>query len=172
MNKVEALYANDLLLLECISGSTAYGLSLPHSDVDKRGVFVAPKKEFFGLSEVTQVNSASGDDAFSELGRFFELLTKSNPTMVELLHTPSNFVLKKHPLFDQIKKEYYLSKKCKDTFAGYAISQIRKARGLNKKIVNPMDKKRKTVLDFCFIPEEQGFISVREFLENRGWSQA
>ena len=47
--------------------------------------------------------------------------------------------------------EYFLSKLCKRTFANYAYTQIKKARGLNKKIVNPVDKDRKSVLDFCYI---------------------
>ncbi|MGX9987413.1 hypothetical protein [Soonwooa purpurea] len=43
---------------------------------------------------------------------------------------------------------------CKDIFGGYASAQIQKARGLKKKIVNPLEKERKDVLDFCFILQE------------------
>ena len=38
-----------LLLFECISGSKAYGLDTPESDTDIKGVFVLPKKRFYGL---------------------------------------------------------------------------------------------------------------------------
>ncbi|MFY8037522.1 MAG: DNA polymerase beta superfamily protein, partial [Cyclobacteriaceae bacterium] len=41
--------SNKHLLLKSISGSQAYGLALPTSDVDVKGVFVLPKKEFYGL---------------------------------------------------------------------------------------------------------------------------
>jgi hypothetical protein len=41
---------------------------------------------------------------------------------------------------------------------GYALTQIKKARGYKKKIVNPVDAVRKTVIDFCFIL--QGYQSV------------
>jgi hypothetical protein len=53
------------------------------------------------------------------------------------------------PLYDN--REKFLTTKCRQTFCGYSISQIKKARGLNKKIVNPVDKERKTPLDFCYI---------------------
>lgn len=168
---IKDLYDKKLVLVECISGSTAYGLSLPHSDIDKRGVFYAPRSFFFGLEQITQLSSDSGDDAFSEIGRFFELLVKNNPTMIELLNTPKESVIYKHSFFNQITKDIYLSKLCKDTFAGYAVTQIKKARGLNKKILNPVDKQRKTVLDFCFVPEKQGAIPLNIFLERQGYEQ-
>jgi len=168
---IRDLYDRKLVLLECISGSTAYGLNLPHSDIDKRGVFYMPRSFFFGLDEMTQISSDSGDDAFSELGRFFELLVKSNPTMIELLNTPDEFVVLKHPQFKLVTTDIYLSKQCKDTFAGYAMTQIKKAKGLKKKIHNPMDKQRKTVLDFCFVPERQGAIPLKAFLDRNEYDQ-
>lgn len=164
---IKQLHDDGLILLDCISGSTAYGLDLPHSDIDKRGVFYAPRAAFFRSEALTQLSSDSGDYAYTELGRFFELLIKGNPTMIELLNTPKDKVLKKHSMFDKINRAYYLSKTCKDTFAGYAMTQIRKARGLNKKIYNPIDKERKTVLDFCFVPSGQGTIPLVDFLEER-----
>ncbi len=65
---------------------------------------------------------------------------------------------------DLLKTEDFLSKLCKDTFAGYAVSQIKKAKGLNKKILNPIDKERKSILDFCFILEGQGSVSLKNWL--------
>ena len=120
--------------MECISGSKAYGLDTPLSDTDKRGVYFVPRTVFFGLDNANQVSNASNDESYSELGRFFELLTKSNPTIIELLHTPVEMVIHRHPFFDRLTPDLYLSKKCMDTFAGYAVTQIRKAKGLNKKI--------------------------------------
>jgi hypothetical protein len=65
---------------------------------------------------------------------------------------------------DLLKPEDFLSKLCKDTFAGYAISQIKKAKGLNKKILNPIDKERKSILDFCYILQNQGSIPLKKWL--------
>ena len=46
---IEELRAKNLILLECITGSKAYGLDLPHSDTDIRGIFILPKKQYYGL---------------------------------------------------------------------------------------------------------------------------
>ena len=54
--------------------------------------------------------------------------------------------------------EIVLSKLYCEVFAGYALTQIRKARGLNKKIVNPQPDERKEILDFCFALEGQGSV--------------
>ena len=165
------LRKDELIVLECISGSKAYGLDLPHSDTDLRGVFIKPLVDYYGFSTYDQVTNESNDVVFSEMGRFFELLAKGNPTMIELLSTKGESVLKRHPLFDTIKQEWYLTKECKNTFAGYAISQIKKAKGLKKKIVNPFDKERKTVLSFCYVPYEQGSILLEEYLKLKNINQ-
>jgi len=39
---------------------------------------------------------------------------------------------------DCLKIEMFLLKNCKETFAKYAITQIKKAKGLNKKLINPV----------------------------------
>ncbi len=169
---IKLIKEEGLVLLDCISGSQAYGLNTPQSDVDKRGVFHLSKPMFYGMGEQSQVSNESNDESYSELGRFVELLSKSNPTMIELLHTPKESVLTKHSRFDQLDPSWYLTKKCKDTFAGYAVTQIRKARGLNKKIMNPMSKERKSVLDFCYVAYDQGSISLKEYLKNKGLNEA
>jgi len=65
-----------------------------------------------------------------------------------------------------------LSKLCKDTFGGYALTQIRKAKGLNKKILNQMPKARKTVLDFCFVTENYSSVKVKSWLKKQDMMQA
>lgn len=168
---IEFLRNNKLILLECISGSRAYNLDLPTSDTDIKGVFYIPKERFYGFEYVPQVANESNDIVFYEVGRFLELLTKSNPNILELLETPKDKVLFRHPIMDKIKTEYFLSKKCKDTFGGYAFTQVRKARGLNKKIVNPIAQEKKLVLDFCYILEKQGSMPLKKWLEDTGKKQ-
>jgi hypothetical protein len=153
------------LLFECLSGSRAYGLSLPGSDTDIRGVFVLPKKQFYGLEYVEQVSSDKNDETYFELRRFAELLTKNNPNILEMLGASLAHILYKHPLFDLFTIEMVLSKLCKGTFAGYAFSQIKKAKGLNKKIHNPEEPARKTPLHFCYVVEKQGSVPLLKWLE-------
>ena len=150
---LQDLYDQKLILLECISGSKAYGTDLPTSDTDIKGIFILPKDKFFGLDYISQVSDEKNDIVFYEIGRFVELLYKNNPNILELLNTPEEHIIQKHPLMDKIKSELVVSKLCKQTFAGYAQTQIKKARGLNKKILNPMDQERKSVLHFCQVTE-------------------
>ncbi|MCX6216844.1 nucleotidyltransferase domain-containing protein [Spirosoma sp.] len=161
---IQDLRDNQLILFECISGSRAYGTDLPSSDTDIRGVFILPQADLYGLRYVEQVNDAKNDVIFYELRRFVELLAKNNPNILELLCAPADCVLQKNPLFDRLQVSDFLSKRCRDTFAGYAASQIKKARGLNKKIVNPLPKERKSLLHFCYVVVGQKSIPVPDWL--------
>ena len=168
---IDDLKLNNLILLECISGSKAYGLDLPTSDTDIRGVFYLPKDQFYGLDYISQVADATNDIVYYELGRFIELLGKNNPNILELLATPADKTFIRHPLMDEIKPALFLSKKCKDTFGGYAFTQVRKATGLNKKIMNPMSKRKKTILEFCYVLRKQGSISLPNWLKETNRKQ-
>lgn len=160
-----------LLLLECISGSRAYGLHTPQSDTDLKGVFVLPKPKFYGLEYTEQANNDTNDEVYYELKRFVDLLVKNNPNILELLNTPADCIRKRHPLMDLLKPELFLSKLCRQTFAGYAQSQIKKAKGLNKKIVNPVDLERKSIVDFCYVIHQQGSIALPVWLAKKGLEQ-
>lgn len=162
---------SNILLLECISGSRAYGLHTPQSDTDLKGVFVLPKQKFYGLEYTEQTNNETNDEVYYELKRFVDLLVKNNPNILELLNTPADCVRQRHPVMDLLKPELFLSKLCRQTFAGYAQSQIKKAKGLNKKIVNPVDKERKSIVDFCYVIHQQGSIALPAWLEKKGFVQ-
>ncbi len=168
---IEELRNSGLIILECISGSKAYGLDTPTSDTDIKGVFLLPKKDFYGLNYIPQVNDESNDVVFYELGRFLELLALNNPNILELLNTPEEFVLYKHPFLEELDASLILSKLCQNTFGKFALSQIKKAKGLKKKIVNPVEKERKSVLEFCYVNHENASISLMKFLANKGWKQ-
>lgn len=168
---IEELRNKGLIILECISGSRAYGLETLTSDTDIKGVFLLPKEEYYGLNYTPQVNNETNDIVFYEFGRFMELLSLNNPNILELLHTPESAIVYKHPFLDEIKSELILSKLCNNTFGKFALSQIKKAKGLQKKIVNPVAKERKSVLSFCFVNYDQGAIPLLKFLEIKGWQQ-
>ena len=156
------------LLFECISGSRAYGLDTLQSDTDLKGVFYMPAEQFYGFHYIPQVSNETNDEVYYELGRFVELLAKNNPNILEMLVTPDDCVLYRHPIMNRLNINMFLSKLCKDTFAGYAITQIRKARGLKKKIVNPVAAERQTTLDFCCIIQGYSSVSARKWLASNG----
>lgn len=172
MKTIEELKASENIIFECISGSRAYGLATAFSDTDIRGVFVLPKEKYYSLEYVGQINNETNDIVYYELKKFIELLSKNNPNILELLNVPEDCILSKHPLFDKVKSEYFLSKLCKDTFANYAFTQIKKARGLKKKIVNPVEKERKSVVDFCFVRKAKQAMPLNTFLDNEDFEAA
>ena len=162
---IEELKESGHIIFECISGSRAYGLDTPTSDTDIRGVFILPKESFYSLDYIDQVNNESNDIVYYELRKFIDLCSNNNPNILELLNVPEECVLYKHPIFDEIKLDYFLSRQCEKSFANYAYAQIKKARGLEKKIVNPVEKERKSVLDFCFVYEKGKSMPLKVFLD-------
>jgi uncharacterized protein len=172
---IEELREKGWIAYEYIRGSHAYGLNTPLSDEDHGGVFICPQEALYGLrSEYPeQIQDEKGDTVFYEFGRWIELLLKSNPTALESLFIPQRCVVGEvHPAIQEIinHRDDFLSKECFKTLTGYAISQIGKARGLNKKIVNPIVE-RKGVLDFCYVPYEQGSKKVTNWLYDYGLKQ-
>jgi uncharacterized protein len=172
---LEELRRSGLIAYEYIRGSKSYGLDTPTSDEDHGGVFICPPEMLMGLRSnyVEQVADEKGDTVFYEFGRWIELLLKSNPTALESLFIPERCVIGNiHPMVKYIidHRDMFLSKECFKTLTGYAHSQIYKARGLNKKIVNPITE-RKGVLDFCYVPWGQGSKKVKDWLYDNGLKQ-
>ena len=151
----EYLVENGLILFETIVGSQAYGTQTPTSDIDKKFVYILPMDSILGTGYMEQIN-VNKDYVGWEIRRFLELMGSNNPTVLELLNSPEDCIVSKHPLFDLIlaHKDDFITKICKDSFGGYARQQIKKAKGLDKKQNWEKDKvTRKDVLDFCYVIE-------------------
>ena len=151
----EFLVENGLILFETIVGSQAYGTQTPTSDIDKKFVYILPQDYILGTGYVEQIN-VNKDYVGWEIRRFLELMGSNNPTVLELLNSPEDCIVSKHPLFDMIieHKDDFITKICKDSFGGYARQQIKKAKGLDKKQNWEKDKvTRKDVLDFVYVIE-------------------
>jgi len=155
---IQELRDRGLIIFEAIGGSRAYGTDLPTSDTDIRGVFMLPHDDILGNKYIEQVNDDTNDVVFYEIRRFIELISTANPNILELLNTPDECIIYKHPVFDQLlhHKESFVTKLCRNSFGGYASQQIKKARGMKKKIVNPVDKIKKSILEFCYIIDSKG----------------
>lgn len=156
MNTVDSLRASgaSTILFECIAGSRAYGTTTSTSDEDIRGIFGVPAGAYLDLVRpVDQVSDERGNVVYYSLRRVVELVAQANPNILELLFMPDDCVLKtSHEMRLLIEHRHsFISKQCADTHAGYAMSQIKKARGQNKWVNNPrpIDPPRKE--DFCFV---------------------
>jgi hypothetical protein len=78
--------------------------------------------------------------------------------MLELLYSPQDCILYKHNSFSKLEalRKSFLTKMCKYSFGGYAIAQIEKAAGLDKKMNWEKERTvRKTVLNFCYFIDKE-----------------
>lgn len=150
---VEQLRESGRIIYDVIAGSWAYGTQTPSSDQDLRGFYITPKDDYISLFEVQeQVNDEKNDIVYYDLKRAFDLLKTANPNMAELLWIPEDCVKYKHPIMDILleNKKLFISKKAYFTHASYSLAQIKKARGANKKVHNPMQKEMPRKEDFCW----------------------
>ena len=165
LNKYHQLTTKDILF-KAIVGSQAYGTGTAKSDVDYKGVYIQSVEELIGFNYKEQIE-VSKDECYYEVRRFLQLLQSANPTMLELLYMPEDCIIEKHPAFDLIVKHRhkFLTKKCLHSFGGYAIAQIKKAKGLEKKMNWEHDKViRKSPFDFCYVYQDGKTISLLSFL--------
>jgi uncharacterized protein len=110
-------------------GSHAYGTSLPTSDLDLRGICIAPKAYYLGyMGKFEQTVIAEPDTVIYELRKFMALATEANPNVLELLYTEPEDHLLVTPLMGELfaARDLFLSKKAYHTFTGYAVSQLKR----------------------------------------------
>lgn len=141
-------------IFKTIVGSQAYGTDIKGiSDIDHKGVYMQSIDDLISFNYKPQIEK-SKDEVHYEIRRFIELLQSANPTVLELLFSPDDCIITKSPEFDLLiqNRDKFLTKKCLMSFGGYAVAQIKKARGLDKKMNWEKDKvTRKNVLDFCYV---------------------
>ncbi len=142
----------DNTLVKHLAGSHAYGTSLPSSDVDYRGIFVADpinvRTPFFRVDEV---NVASEEDTIIyELCNFMKLAVDCNPNVVETLWVDMEDVVYYHPAYTILREAApkLLTKKIANTTSGYALAQLKRIKGHNKWITNPQPEEKPQPVDF------------------------
>lgn len=140
------------LLFETVSGSHAYGTQTPESDLDLKGIYCLSASAWLSLNEPPkQLSDARNDVVYYSLKRFFELASEANPNIIEMLFMPSDCIRFSHPLMDDIlaARALFVSKKAVDSHVGYAVAQIKKARGRNKWVNNPQPEVAPVLPQFC-----------------------
>jgi predicted nucleotidyltransferase len=138
------------------------------SDIDYHGVYFTDFTKLIGLGNdyEEEISDEKHDETYHEFGKWMALLSKGNPNALESLFVPEQMVVGEvHPAIQEVLKnrDKFVSKEVVKSLSGYAFNQIKKARGLGKKIVNPVTE-RKDVLDFCYTFKNQGSQPIKEFL--------
>ena len=166
-------------LLRVIVGSQSYRTNIkktdtqPGSDIDYKGVYAQEIDELIGFGYKEQINN-NKDDVDYEIRRFLELLETANPTVLEMLFSPEECIIEKHPAFDILieNRDKFLTKKCLYSFGGYAIAQIKKAKGLDKKMNWEKDRvNRKTPIDFVYAYIDGKTVPISKYLKDNNLFQ-
>jgi uncharacterized protein len=147
------------IIFSCISGSNSYGLNIPTSDIDVRGIFIVPMKDRLSIyKHVEEVNDEKQDIKYYELEKFIRLAAGCNPNIIELLWTNEKDVLISTEKFKslQTNRNLFITERAFHTFSGYAYAQIQKATGQNKLVHNPEPKEKPKKEDFCWIIGKNG----------------
>jgi len=161
------------MIFKAIVGSQAYGTATTGSDVDYKGVYIQNADDILTFRYNEQIEKGK-DECYYEVRRLLQLLESANPTVLELLYMPEDCVVLKLPVFDLIleHRQKFLTKKCLHSFGGYAVAQIKKAKGLDKKMNWEKQRvERKTPLDFCYVYEEGKTLPVEEYLRRKNMKQ-
>jgi len=120
----------DTIILEGITGSTAYGLNTENSDVDIKGIYLLPTSKVLEIgfsTEHTTVDHVDPDWCYHEVGKFMRLVMSGNPTLTELLFLSEYTILTPIGKLLVDNRDIFLSTDAiRNSYSGYAFSQTKR----------------------------------------------
>lgn len=123
-------------------GSQAYGTSTPTSDLDIRGIAIAPKEYYLGMTNnFEQATSKEPDLVIFELRKFLKLASECNPNALEIIFTDEQDHFHVSWIGQMLldNRDLFLSKRVKFTFQGYAHSQMKRILTHRRWLLNPIN---------------------------------
>lgn len=151
LKEIENKY-NVKIVMAVDNGSTAYGSASPNSDIDLRFLYVETIESYLKLGrekdtiEVIDEENNIEYKGFS-LDKFMKLLSKSNPSILEWLNSPINYLenSKYENIVKEIKKlslEYFSVKRCLFHYTGNALTDFKKILSGNASTKIQIDLKK------------------------------
>lgn len=173
---MENVIKDNRLMYKYIRGSVLYNLNTETSDVDYGGVFCCKPLEILDLGKTyrDEISNSTHDETYYEVKKWLKLLAVGNPNQLESLYVPKNKIIGDvHPFINEVKslRNEFISKKSIESLFGYAYTQIKKCKGLNKMMNQEPIFEKKTPLDFCYTFLNQGSTNITNWLNDRGLKQ-
>src|SRR6185312_3493238 len=135
------IFGRTLVLMK--HGSHAYGTNGPTSDIDVKGVCVAPREYDFGFTDTFEQADKGFDPydcCYYELRKFMKLAADCNPNIIELAWINDWIYVSKRWEKIHAARELFLSQNAKYRFSGYAMAQLKRIRTHRDWITNPMEE--------------------------------
>jgi predicted nucleotidyltransferase len=129
-------------IYKCRAGSQAYGTAIAGSDEDIRGIVVAPQACYTGcLHRFEQLERDEPDLVLYDIIKFCRLALECNPNIIEMLFVDASDILEINESGRLLRenRDLFLSKRARNTFLGYAFSQLKRIRTHRNWLLNPVD---------------------------------
>lgn len=135
--------ARTILLVK--HGSHAYGLNVPTSDLDVKGVCIPPKNHYLGFvnrfeqHERMESKRSGVDSVVYSLAKFARLAADANPNIIEVLFVDDEDIVRMDNSGEQLRiaRDEFISKRVKFTFSGYAHSQLKRIKTHRAWLLDP-----------------------------------
>lgn len=151
LKEIEAKH-NVKIIMAVDNGSNAYGSASPNSDIDLRFLYVETIESYLRLGREKDVIEIIDEENNIEykgfsLDKFMKLLSKSNPSILEWLNSPINYLenSKYENITKEIKKlslEYFSTKRCLFHYTGNALTDFKKMLNGNANTKIQIDLKK------------------------------
>ncbi len=113
-------------ILRVVTGSVAYGMNTPDSDIDTRGVCIPPVEYLLGLEKFEQHEDNTKDEVIYGLDKFIRLAIQNNPNILEILYAEDDCIQYTTRVGQNLisHREQFISKEIYRTYGGYAKSRM------------------------------------------------
>lgn len=140
------MFKKEWIIYEVVSGSNAYGLATPESDIDIKGVCIPPIEYFFSpFKNYEQYEDRENDITIFALKKFVKLASMANPNVIELLFIDEKWIRTITPAGQLLRdnRDLFLSAKAKFTYSGYSFQQLKRLKNHYYWLKNPVTKQPK-----------------------------
>lgn len=169
---------NKNVIYTCVTGSHAYGFATVESDIDLKGIWLAPAVDFFKLSPPTYNDRRSSylrhsdtyDIELYELVKFVYLAVGNNPNILDILCVKEDSVIVSSDIVSELRDnvEKLLNKNSiYHAYTGYALQQFSRMKNLYTKFKTVNEK----VTVFNEKEYEEKLTELRKQYDRNDWDR-